>query len=70
MHWEDYAPAYGYAISSFNGQGSVPESPLSAEDWQRVRGGSRLTLDEARPAVEHAWRDLDGSTPPRPDQGA
>lgn len=63
MRWEDYAPAYSYAITRFNDNGGVPASPLSADDWQRVRGTSRLSLDEARPAVEHAWRDLEGSTP-------
>lgn len=56
--WNDYAPAYGYALRGFGAHDgklfSEVESEL-AHEWEFVRGQSRLTWAEARPAMAAAW---------------
>jgi hypothetical protein len=62
MEWSDYAPAYQYGITTCHEEGDASARSFGEDDWHRVRGGSRLSWSEARPAVEHAWRDLDQTT--------
>lgn len=62
MNWDDYAPAYRYGLDTYTTHGGQPFATAAsalAEDWGRVRGVSRLSWEQAQPAVEHAWRELD-----------
>jgi hypothetical protein len=56
--YEDYAPAYcvGYVGYAQYG-GSLQDARHSlCANWERIKGGSRLTLDEALLAIEAAWK--------------
>lgn len=58
--YEDYAPAYcvgtiGYA--QYGGSFEEAEHSLRA-NWERIKGDSLLTLDEARCAMRAAWDRL------------
>jgi hypothetical protein len=57
LDYEDYAPAYcvGYAgFAQYGGDfGEAEKSLLS--NWLRIKGDSRLGLDEARMAIRSAW---------------
>jgi hypothetical protein len=57
LDYEDYAPAYcvGYAgHAQYGGDfGEAEKSLLS--NWVRIKGDSRLSLDEARMAMRAAW---------------
>ncbi|MBI2770977.1 MAG: hypothetical protein HYX47_15240 [Burkholderiales bacterium] len=55
--YEDYAPAYcvGYSgCAQYGGPFDEAETSLCA-NWLRIKGDSRLSWDEARPAVRAAW---------------
>lgn len=55
--YDDYGPAYrvGYT-GPLRREGSFEAlEPLLREDWDRVKGRSRLSWDEARPAIHAAW---------------
>jgi hypothetical protein len=55
--FEDYAPAYcvGYAgAAQYGGEFAQAQVSLCA-NWERIRGDSRLSLDEAMPAIRAAW---------------
>ncbi|MGZ5131658.1 MAG: hypothetical protein ACXWCU_14360 [Caldimonas sp.] len=55
--YEDYRPAYGLgynARSEFHGSFDDAEARLSRE-WERIKGRSRLTWDQARYAARDAW---------------
>lgn len=58
--WDDYAPAYRYALRVQGTQGAGRSfedmEPELAQEWDVVRGPSRLTWPEARPAMAAAWR--------------
>jgi hypothetical protein len=58
LGYEEYSPAFrvGYT-GPLRREGSL-ESVLPAlrEDWLRVKAGSRLTWEQASPAVRAAWR--------------
>lgn len=55
--YDDYHPAYALGWSS----ASVYDTPFESSDarlsqeWERTRGSSTLTWDEARPATQAAW---------------
>lgn len=56
--WDDYAPAYCYALRVHGAQHRrrfADIAPELAHEWEVVRGPSRLTWAEARPAMEAAW---------------
>ena len=58
--YEDYAPAYcvGYVgFAQYGGEFEHAERSLCA-NWERIRGASRLTMDEARVAFRAAWDRL------------
>jgi hypothetical protein len=60
--YEDYAPAYcvGYiGYLQYGGEFDDAEKSLCA-NWERIKGDSRLTLDEALPAVRAAWQHVAG----------
>jgi hypothetical protein len=61
--WHDYEPAYRFGLDSYSSHGAqqFPQVQSTLEGhWEaNARYGSRLTWQEARPAVEHAWRSLD-----------
>jgi hypothetical protein len=55
--YEDYAPAYcvGYiGFAQYGGTFEEAEKCLCA-NWLRIKGDSRLTLDEALQAIRAAW---------------
>jgi hypothetical protein len=57
LSYEDYAPAYcvGYiGYAQYRGTFDDAEKSLLA-NWCRIKGDSRLTLDEARTAIRAAW---------------
>lgn len=57
LDYEDYAPAYcvGYiGYAQYGGNYDDAETSLCA-NWERIRGDSRLSLDDARRAMRAAW---------------
>ena len=55
--YEDYAPAYcvGYVgYAQYGGSCGESEKSLCA-NWERIKGASRLSLDEALAAIGAAW---------------
>ena len=57
LDYEDYAPAYcvGYVgCVQYGGSFDDAEKSLLA-NWIRIKGNSRLGLDEARTAIRNAW---------------
>lgn len=57
LGYEDYAPAYcvGYiGYAQYRGSYDDAEKSLLA-NWLRIKGDSRLTLDDARLAIRAAW---------------
>lgn len=58
-NWEDYAPAYRYALRAHDARDPrhfEDIEPELATEWELVRDRSRLTWPEARPAMAAAWR--------------
>lgn len=56
--YDDYAPAYcvGYiGYGQYGGNFDDAEKSLCA-NWLRIKGDSRLTLDEAMQAIRAAWQ--------------
>ena len=57
LDYEDYAPAYcvGYiGYAQYGGEYDDAERSLWA-NWERIKGDSRLSKDEARLAMRAAW---------------
>ena len=57
LDYEDYAPAYcvGYCgYAQYGGSFDDAEKSLCA-NWVRIKGDSRLTIDEAMQAIRAAW---------------
>ena len=57
LDYEDYAPAYcvGYTgFAQYGGSFEEAERSLVA-NWVRIKGDSRLPLDDARLAMRAAW---------------
>ena len=57
LHYEDYAPAYcvGYiGYAQYGGRFEDAEKSLCA-NWVRIKGDSRLELEEALQAIRAAW---------------
>lgn len=55
--WDDYAPAYcvGYiGFAQYGGCFDDAEKSLCA-NWERIKGDSRLTMEEALLAIRAAW---------------
>lgn len=55
--YEDYAPAYcvGYIGYAQYGGSFADAEPWLCSNWMRIKGDSRLGLDEARLAMRSAW---------------
>ena len=64
MTWDDYAPAYRLGLDNYVTRGATPiaqaRDALEAE-WTRARGASRLSWQQAEPAIAHVWCELDKS---------
>jgi hypothetical protein len=61
LDYEDYAPAYcvGYAgHAQYGGSFEDAERSLCA-NWERIKGDSRLALDEAMAAMRAAWSRME-----------
>ena len=55
--YDDYGPAYGYGVNSYNGDRSFEDvEPELAEGWLGARGASTLGWGEASPAARDAWK--------------
>jgi len=62
LDYEDYAPAYcvGYiGHAQYGGRFEDSERSLCA-NWERIKGDSRLSLDDALLAMRAAWDRMDG----------
>jgi len=62
LDYEDYAPAYcvGYiGYAQYGGQFEDAERSLCA-NWERIKGDSRLSLDDALLAIRAAWNRMAG----------
>ena len=62
LDYEDYAPAYcvGYiGHAQYGGRFEDAETSLCA-NWVRIKGDSRLSLDEALQAIRAAWDRMAG----------
>jgi len=58
LDYEDYAPAYcvGYCgFAQYGGEWADAEKSLCA-NWLRIKGDSRLELDDAMQAIRAAWQ--------------
>ena len=65
LDYEDYAPAYcvGYiGHAQYGGSFEDAEKSLLS-NWVRIKGDSRLSLDEARMAMRAAWDHAAGVVP-------
>jgi hypothetical protein len=58
--YEDYAPAYCVGYIGYAQYGGTFEEaePWLCANWERIKGDSRLGLDEARLAMRSAWHRL------------
>lgn len=70
LDYEDYAPAYcvGYIGYAQYGGAFEDAEPWLRANWERIKGDSRLGLDDARLAMRSAWERLAGveqAAPPR-----
>ena len=57
LEYEDYAPAYcvGYiGCAQYGGEFADAERSLCA-NWERIKSDSRLSLEQAMPAIKAAW---------------
>ena len=62
--YEDYAPAYcvGYSgCAQYGGAFEETDKSLRA-NWERIKGDSRLSWEQALPAVRAAWFRLEQRT--------
>lgn len=67
LEYEDYAPAYcvGYiGFAQYGGRFEDAERSLCA-NWERIKGDSRLGLDDALLAMRAAWDRMAGLGQPR-----
>lgn len=65
LDYDDYAPAYcvGYiGCAQYGGRFEDAEKSLCA-NWLRIKGDSRLTLEEAMQAIRAAWDHAAGAQP-------
>lgn len=71
LDYEDYAPAYcvGYiGYAQYGGRFDDAERSLHA-NWERIKGESRLPLEEALLAMRAAWDRMALQSKPRPAAG-
>lgn len=57
MGFADYAPAYRYGVAQCHARAAAPYQDLSA-GWPEVKGQSRLTWEQAEPAVRDAYHRM------------
>lgn len=72
LDYEDYAPAYcvGYiGFAQYGGRFEDAERSLCA-NWERIKGDSRLGLDDAMLAMRAAWDRVAGLAQPRAEVAA
>ena len=63
LDYEDYAPAYcvGYCgFAQYGGAFEDADKSLCA-NWVRIKGDSRLSIDEAMQAIRAAWDHAAGN---------
>lgn len=68
--YDDYAPAYcvGYiGFAQYGGRFEEAEKSLWA-NWLRIKGDSRLTLEEALQAIRAAWDRASGQRQPQEEE--
>ncbi len=57
--YDDYGPAYGYGVDSFNkhsGKRFDDVEPALEQEWEAARGRSSLGWDRAKHASRDAWQ--------------
>ena len=62
--FDDYGPAYRLGVSSYGqseGRSFEQDEQRVRQDWERSKGSSRLTWDEARVPVHDAWQRVSNS---------
>ena len=62
--FDDYGPAYRYGVDTykrFEGRTFEQAEPELRRDWERNRGRSRLTWDDAQHATRDSWQRLSDS---------
>jgi len=71
LEFEDYAPAFRLGHSRWRDD-TLIEDVLArlGEDWEEIKGQSRLTWFEARDAVRAAWERRGRMQQPLPDAEA
>ena len=65
-NYEDYGPAYrlGYESRAKYDDGTYAHyEPAFGNDWDRVKGASRLSWDEAKHATRAAWHRVERALP-------
>ena len=59
MNYDDYGPAYMYGLENygrFQGATFDDHEADMARDWQRAKGKSRLTWEDAKFAAKDSWQ--------------
>lgn len=62
--YDDYAPAYRYGIDNyrrFEGHTFEQSESELMRDWERAKGTSKLTWDNAKHATRDAWQHISDS---------
>lgn len=57
--FNEYRPAYSYGVRSYlrrDGRSFEQAEPELMRDWDRAKGMSSLTWENARPAVRDSWQ--------------
>jgi len=61
--FDDFSPAYRYGVESYmkNTEQTFEEmEPELGHEWEHVKGSSRLSWQEAKPAAREAWYRVSG----------
>ena len=69
LDYEDYAPAYCVGYTGYAQYGGAFEDaqPWLCSNWARIKGDSRLSLEDALPAMRAAWDRMAGEHSRRTD---
>jgi hypothetical protein len=62
--YDDYAPAYRYGVDNyrrFEGRTFEQSESELMRDWERAKGTSKLTWDNAKQATRDAWQRISDS---------
>ncbi len=64
LEWEDYCPAYALGLLTFEAYFHAPHRGRSGtelkDQWNGLRGSSRLGWEQAQPIIARCWNALAG----------